>query len=153
MVVYFGADHGGFQLKEQLKQFVKDMGYEIFDAGAAALDPGDDYPQFAAAVAAKVAADPQNNRGILLCRNGAGVAIVANKFKGVRATLALSPNHAFSVRNDDDANVLALGGDFTTPEEAQKIARVFLLTPFEPAARRVRRLKEIENIENGKPPL
>lgn len=147
MVVYFGTDHGGFQLKEQLKAFVKDMGYEIFDAGALALEPTDDFPQFAAKVAEQVSADPQNAKGIVLCRNGAGVAIAANKFKGVRASLALSPDHAFSLRNDDDANVLAIGADFTNIDEAKKMVRVFLATPFDPHERRVRRLKAIEEIE------
>lgn len=149
MVVYFGADHGGFELKERLKAFVKNLGYEIADLGNTVLDPADDYPDFAAAVASKVSADPANTKGILLCRSGGGAAITANKFKGVRASLALSPDHAFSLRNDDDANVLALAGDFVLPEDAEKIARVFLVTPFENIERRVRRLKKIEKIEQN----
>lgn len=152
MVVYFGSDHGGFQLKELLKQFVKDMGYEIFDAGDTELDPADDYPKYAAAVAQKVAADPQNAKGVLLCRNGVGVAIAANKVPGVRASLALNPDHAFTIRNDDDANVITFGGDFTTAEDAQKMLRVFLMTPFDADERRVRRLKEIQQIESGNLP-
>ena len=148
MVIYFGADHGGFPLKEHLKTFVKGLGYETADMGNERLDPADDYPDFAAAVAAKISgAEPGQARGILICRNGAGVTIAANKFPGVRAALALNPDHAFDIRNDDDANVLGLAADFVTPEEAERLVRIFLEAPFEPAERRVRRLNKIKEME------
>ena len=147
MVIYFGADHGGFELKGRLMAFVKGMGYETADMGDTAPNPDDDYPDFAAKVAEKVSADPANARGILICRSGAGVDIVANKFKGVRSALATTPDQAYDGRHDDDANVLSLAADFTSPEDAERIVKVFLGTPFGGDARFERRLGKIKEIE------
>lgn len=147
MTIYFGADHRGFALKEQLKAALKSDGYSPEDVGAAALAPDDDYPDFAAAVARKVGADPMNARGIVICGSGFGVDIVANKFSGVRAVLATSPDHAYAGRHDDDANVLALAADFTDSGEALRIAKVFLSTPFAKDERYARRIGKIAKIE------
>lgn len=149
MVVYFGADHGGFELKERLKPFVKNIGYEIVDMGAATLDKNDDYPDFAAKVAAKVGADPANSRGIVFCHSGAGVDMTANKFKEVRSTLGLSADQIYDARHDDDMNVLAVAAGFTVPEDAEKMVKVFLETPFGSEERYKRRLEKIRKIENG----
>lgn len=147
MVVYFGADHGGFELKERLKIFVKDLGYEIADMGNTVLDPADDYPDFAAAVATKVAAEQGSSKGILLCRSGAGMDIAANKFDGVRSVLGVSPDQVYDARHDDDVNVLSLDSGFVQPEEAEKMVRVFMQTPFGAEERYERRLDKIKDIE------
>jgi len=125
MVVYFGADHRGFELKGRLVGFVKNLGYEIFDCGSATLDPNDDYPDVAAAVAEKIVADQENARGILICGSGAGVNIAANKFRGVRATIGFLPDQVYANRHDDDVNILALASDFTNPEDAENLVKIF----------------------------
>ncbi len=147
MILYIGADHKGFDLKETLKGFLKDKGYQIEDMGNLTRDPNDNYPDFAKAVAEKVTSNYENGRGILVCGSGVGMDIAANKFKHVRAGLALNPNHAYDARNDDDTNVLVLAADYTTPDTAKKIALTWLTTPFSHEAAHAERLRRIEGIE------
>ncbi|MEY4731723.1 MAG: hypothetical protein RL681_669 [Candidatus Parcubacteria bacterium] len=147
MLIYFGADHRGFAFKEQLKPFVQSMGYEINDLGAAAEDPEDDYPDYAIAVAREVSADPLNRKGVLICGSGAGMAIVANKFRGVRAVHPSSNDEAYAARHDDDANILVIAADFTKLELAQSIARVFFMTAFGTDERYARRIRKINDAE------
>ncbi len=148
MVIYLGADHRGFALKEGIKKKLMDEGYAVEDLGAAAAVPDDDYPDYAGAVAAKVAQAPNEQRGIVVCGSGFGVDIVANKFKGVRAALAMSPDHVYEGRHDDNVNVLALAADYVAPEDAMKMVHVFLTTPFDVKdARFARRIEKIEAIE------
>lgn len=149
MIIYIGADHRGFYLKEALKQALKSDGYEVIDLGNSEADMNDDYPDFAGAVAEKVAGTGSNVRGILICSSGIGVDVTANKFPGVRSALAMSVEHIRAGRNDDDVNVLSLASDFTKPEDAIAITRTFLATPFDGEARRVRRLEKIARIEKG----
>ncbi len=148
MIIYLGADHRGFALKESIKKMLTDEGYAVEDLGAPAMVPDDDYPDYAAAVAAKVAKGPAERRGIVACGSGFGVDVVANKFKGVRAALAMSPDHVYAGRHDDDVNVLALAAEYIAPEDALKMVHVFLSTPFdEKDARFARRLGKIGEIE------
>jgi ribose 5-phosphate isomerase B len=148
MVIYFGADHRGFKLKETLKDFLHGQGYEVADLGAATYEQGDDYPDFAAAVAKKVSAEPEGDRGILICGSGIGMDVVANKFRGVRAAVAISADQIYSARHDDNANVLSLASDFISEEDAKKIAGVFVATPFSGEERHRRRLNKISQIES-----
>jgi len=151
MTIYLGADHRGFRLKEQLKNFLKEDGYVFTDLGAAEYDGSDDYPNFAVAVAEKVSGSPEESRGIVICGSGCGVDIVANKFRGVRSALAISPDHAFMARHDDNANVLALASDFIDEASAKSIVKVFLTTPFAQLEERyARRLRKIEEIEGNR---
>jgi len=125
----------------------------MIDVGATALNPSDDYPDFARAVAEKVSAavgagTPDAARGIVICGSGFGVDIVANKFKGVRSALAMSADHIRAGRHDDGVNVLSIAADFIKPEAALAIVRTFLDTPFETTEERyTRRLKKISEIE------
>ena len=159
MIIYIGADHRGFALKQTLKEALMKEGYELTDVGAAAIDPVDDYPDFARAVAERVSAatsvaalgaGESEARGIVICGSGFGVDVAANKFKGVRSALAMSPEHIRAGRHDDDVNVLSIAADFITPEDALAIAREFLATSFDHNEERyVRRLKKIAEIEDG----
>src|SRR3989344_4226269 len=142
MLIYFGADHGGFELKERLKKLVQGMGYEIEDLGAPALDPADDYADYASVVARKVAEDPRSRRGILACYSGAGRDITANKIDSIRCILGFKPDQVYDARHDDDVNVLALASDRLTAEEAETITKVFLEPPFAPEERFVRRINK-----------
>jgi ribose 5-phosphate isomerase B len=162
MIIYIGADHRGFVFKENIAAALKGDGHEVIDVGAVALDLADDYPDFARAVAEKVAAAGVASGeatpatadavcGIVICGSGFGVDIVANKFKGVRAALAMSPEHIRVGRHDDDVNMLSIAADFIKSEDALAIARMFVATPFARAeGRYVRRLDKISEIENGR---
>lgn len=147
MVIYLGADHRGFEMKEYLRNALARRGYPVVDVGPAAYDESDDYPQIAAAVASKVGMNRETSRGILLCGSGVGVSVVANKFPNVRAVLAMTPDQAFDSRNDDDTNILCLGADYLDAATAEKIAVTWLATPFAKEPRFLRRIHEIEEIE------
>jgi len=147
MVIYIGADHRGFALKEELKKFLRSLGYEVVDLGNAAYDSGDDYPDFAYSVAKRVTGDLENSRGILICGSGVGVDIAANKFPGARSALVASPDQAYDSRNDDDVNILSLAANYLNAEAAKRIVATWLSTPFGREERFRRRLQKIEAIE------
>ncbi|OGM91120.1 hypothetical protein A2999_01110 [Candidatus Wolfebacteria bacterium RIFCSPLOWO2_01_FULL_38_11] len=149
MLIYIGADHRGFKLKESLEKYLKNQGYEIIDAGNGNLDKGDDYPDFAKLVARAISQDPINRRGILICGSGAGVDIVANKFDGVRSALATNVEQAKMSRSDDDTNILSLAAEFTNEESAKEILNVWLKTPFSGEEKHKRRLEKISEIEEN----
>jgi ribose 5-phosphate isomerase B len=156
MTIYIGADHRGFALKGSIVVALKGDGYEVIDVGAPMLDPVDDYPDFARAVAEKVAAATTLSattgvtevRGIVICGSGIGVDVVANKYKGVRSALAISADQIRVGRQDDDVNVLSLAADFIKPEDALNIVHIFLSTPFKKEERFSRRLEKIVGLEN-----
>lgn len=145
-MIYIASDHGGFELKEQLKPNLKEMGYEVFDFGANVLEKSDDYPDYALPVAEKVASD--GSFGILLCRGGQGMAILANKVKGIRAAVCWDVNGARKAREKNNANILSLPSDTLSIEQAQEIVRVFLETPFSEAKRHQRRIAKISDYES-----
>lgn len=146
-MLYIGADHRGFNLKEVLKFYLTELGFKYEDMGALELNPDDDYPDFALAVAKKVSENPEKNRGILICGSGVGVDIVANKFKGVRSALLFDIQQARMSRNDDNTNVLSLSADFIDENLAKEILKIWLETPFSYLERHARRLTKIKNIE------
>lgn len=148
MLIYIGADHRGFQLKEILKKQLSELDYKFVDVGNDHYDENDDYPDFAASVGQAINQDPLNRRGILICGSGAGVDIVANKFKSVRSVLAINLDQARASRNDDDTNILSLAADFLTEDEAKKILDIWLKTPFSGKENYQRRLKKISQIES-----
>jgi ribose 5-phosphate isomerase B len=149
MLVYIGADHRGFRLKEFLKKYLQEGGYEVKDVGNHKLDPDDDYPDYAMKVAEEVSLDPEHARGILICGSGVGVDVVANKYPNVRSALVGTPDQAVSSRRDDDTNVLSLAADFLTEREAEKITSIWLQTDFSEEERHRRRLEKIEKIEES----
>ena len=120
MQIYIASDHAGFKLKNELYDFLNSSGYVLKDIGSKEYDPADDYPDYASNLAKMVRIDPES-MGILLCRNGVGVCIVANKFDGIRAVNTTDLNIAISSRNDDDTNILCLGADYIDFEEAKVI--------------------------------
>lgn len=148
MIIYIAADHGGYWLKEQIKQDLRQKGNEVKDLGNSKFDSGDDYPDFVIPAAESVAQDPKGF-GIVIGRSGNGEAIAANKVKGVRAALCLNPEMAKKAREDNNANVLALGADFVDVSKAGKIVEVFLDTPFPEEDRHVRRLAKITSYEGS----
>ena len=145
-MIYLGADHAGFNLKEKIKQFLDKKGIQYTDLGNKKLDPDDDYPVFGHRVAKKVA---RKGKGILICGSSHGVCIVANKVKGIRAVSITTVRDAKLSRQDDDANVLCLSGWHTSEEKAKKIIETWLSTPFSTLPRHKRRVEEIKEIEHA----
>ena len=125
-----GADHGGLELKESLKAWLRERGLTIEDYGALTKDPADDYPDFAKPVAEAVASG-KAGLGLLVCTSGVGVSITANKVGGVRAALVDDPETAAQSRRHNDANVLCLSGKKTTAELGKKILEAFINAKFE----------------------
>jgi len=148
MKIYLGADHGGYKLKEKIKTWLTEWGFEFDDLGAHNLVEGDDYPDYAFPVAKKVASQP-DSFGILACRSGQGECVAANKVKGVRAAVAWSQESAQSARHDDDVNVLCLAADHVGMAEQKQIIRVFLSTPFGAEERFKRRIEKIKQFESN----
>ena len=148
MILYLGADHRGFQLKETIKEFLKEGGYTINDMGATAYDEADDFVDFAKYVAKKVEADSMS-KGILICGSGVGMDVAANKFTNIRAALAFSSDQAMASRTDDDANILVLASDFIDEENAKKIVSIWLQTPFSGEERYKRRIEKLRDLGNS----
>jgi len=145
MTIALAADHGGFELKQALKPWLESKQIEVKDFGANQLDMSDDYPDFARPAAEFIANDPEQLRGIFICKSGQGMAIVANKVPTVRAIVV--PRLA-DFSNDEAANVLALAGDRMELSEAQQIIETWLKSLAEPLAdRHQRRVMKIENVE------
>ncbi len=146
-MIYIGADHRGYELKQKLKQWLDELGYELEDLGAFEYNKDDDYPGFSKAVAEKVAIGA-DNKGILICGSGIGMAIAANKIKGIRAGTAASAKQAKASVNDEDLNVLGISADYTNEEMAKEIVKTFLETKFSGEERHVRRINKIEKAKN-----
>ncbi|MEK7464709.1 MAG: RpiB/LacA/LacB family sugar-phosphate isomerase [Patescibacteria group bacterium] len=147
MIIYIGADHRGFELKEYLKNILKIKGYEVADAGAVSPNENDDFNEFAEKVAKKVSEDYEHAKGILICGSGVGMDIIANKFPKVRSALVFNADQAYDSRNDDDVNVLSLAADHIKPEDAKNIVITWLGTPFSGEERFKRRLERIVKLE------
>ena len=141
-----GFDHGGYALRETVFATLDTDGHVPVDLGAAVLDSGDDYPDFALAVVkAMLAGDAE--RGILVCGSGAGVAVAATKVKGIRAAMAHDTYTAAQCVEHDDCNVLCLGGRVIGPALAADIIRAYLAAEFTGEDRHKRRLAKIDGIE------
>lgn len=147
MLIYLGADHRGFELKEKIKKFLMERAYPISDLSSTTLTPDDDYPEIAKKVADKVSIDFDRTRAILICGSGVGMCVVANKYPNVRASLSFSADQAYDSRKEDDANILCLASSHTNEEDALKIITAWLQTPFSEEERHRRRLRQIEKIE------
>lgn len=143
--IYIGSDHGGFRLKEQLKKYFDQKHLSYVDVGPSRYTPTDDYPDVSRRLAMAVAKN--RGLGILICRNGIGVSIVANKIKGIRAVSTTEASIAKTARADDDTNVLCLGQDFTSLAQAKKVITIWLKTPFSGSARHRRRLRKVAALE------
>lgn len=144
-MLYIGADHRGFELKENLKSYLASSGEEMEDLGNTNYDPDDDFNDPALAVARKVA--ETGGRGVLLCGSGVGMDIVANKVTGVRAGLGFDAEQVRLARSHDDINVLVLAADYLDESQAKELVDAFLKTEFSGKERYRRRLEKINQQE------
>ena len=161
MKIFIGADHAGFELKQKLIPFLRELEHEVEDKGAFEFNTGDDYPDFITPVAREVASDPERSRGIIIGGSGQGEAMEANRFKGIRAAVY----YGFCVpqsdmesgkrsdleivrlsREHNNSNVLSLGARFLSEEEAKSAVKLWLETPFSEDERHVRRLLKIDKL-------
>ena len=146
--VGIAADHGGFELKTELSESLRAAGYEVEDFGAYQFDGGDDYPDFIIPLARAVAA-AQVQRAVALCGSGVGASVAANKIPGVRAGLIHDVFSAHQGVEDDDMNVLCLGGKVIGSGLALELVETFLHACFSGAARHERRLAKVHALETG----
>ena len=143
MKIGIAADHGGFELKEIIHSFLISLGYEVKDFGAFELDKEDDYPDFVMPLARAVAGN-EMERGIAICGSGVGASVAANKVTGVRAALINDHFSAHQGVEDDDLNMLCLGGRVTGFMAAQELVQSFLNATFTGEERHMRRLKKVD---------
>ena len=144
-MIAIGSDHGGYKLKEEIKKYFDEKGIEYRDFGTDS-EERTDYPIYAKKVAQAVQSK-ECEGGILLCRSGYGMTVVANKFKGIRAASISNEGAAKFAKADDDINVITLGGDYLTINEAICIIRNWLATEFK-GGRYAERLEMINDIES-----
>jgi ribose 5-phosphate isomerase B len=145
MNYFIASDHAGFELKTKLIDKFKNLS----DVGPQEFIMEDDYPDYVYLLIKNLKKNLENNRGILICKNGAGVCIAANKFKKIRAGLGLSSNHVSSMISDDNINILCLGSDYLKEEEIFKMVEIFQNEKFQPQNRHLRRLNKLSIIENS----
>lgn len=141
-MIALGCDHGGYALKEKIKEYLKEQRMEFKDFGCYSRDSVD-YPEFAKDVA-KAVQSGEYKRGILICSTGIGISIAANRFKGIRAAVCTETYSAKMTRLHNDANILCLGGMITGENMAYEIIDTFLTTPFSKEEKHSRRISTIE---------
>jgi ribose 5-phosphate isomerase B len=146
MKIGIAADHGGFELKQIIHAYLLSLNYEITDFGSYQKDDQDDYPDYIVPLS-KAVAEKQVERGIAICGSGVGATIVANKVAGVRACLINDHFSAHQGVEDDDMNLLCLGGRITGVAVAKELVKVFLESEFSGGEKYVRRLNKITALE------
>jgi len=148
--IHIGADHAGFEYKEELKGYLEKQDYEVVDHGAPEMDPEDDYPDYILPVAIAVH-EEQDSVGIILGGSGQGEAIVANRVPGIRAAVFYGPTGDESIvvlsRQHNDSNILSLGTRFISLEEAKEAVDLWLETSFSGDERHIRRIVKIDNLD------
>ena len=144
-MIAIGSDHGGYELKEEIKKYLEEKEIEYIDCGTFNKESVD-YPEIAKAVALEIQ-NKECDKGILICRSGIGMSIVGNKFKEIRCAKCNDEEEAKYSKMHNDANVLALGADYMDTSKAIRIVRMWIATEFE-GGRHAERIKLIDEIEN-----
>ena len=146
MRIAIGADHAGYIMKSQLTELLKSLGHDVVDVGAHTPDPSDDYPDFAKALAERVATQ-QADRGVLVCGSGVGASVAANKVRGIRASMCHDTYSAHQGVEHDDMNVLCLGARIVGEELANELVSSFVSARFSGEERHQRRLNKVLAME------
>ncbi len=149
MKIFLGTDHQGFHLKEKVFAYLVKHGYDVEDVGDSELDPADDFPEFAQLAVTRLLGETDDARAILLCGGGQGMAMAANRFRGIRASVIWDAYEAKMTRNDNDSNVLCLPARiFDEQDEAvwQGVVETWLNTPFAGAVRYKRRNAQLDEM-------
>jgi ribose 5-phosphate isomerase B len=146
-MIYIAADHRGVGLKGKIEEWLKGREYEFEDLGAYEYNAWDDYVDYAIDTAQKVAANPENNRGILICGSGVGMCVAANKEMNVRCGVGFSPDQVNQARKDDNINILSIASDSIEESEAITLVEMFLETDFVKSESYLRRVEKISRYE------
>lgn len=146
MRIGIATDHAGFGLKEELVAYLREAGHEIVDVGAYSLSPGDDYPDFVTPLARSVVSG-NVERGVAVCGSGVGASVCANKISGVRAGLVHDHFSARQGVEDDDMNIMCMGGGVVGVAVARDLIDTFLAARFSGAERHIRRLRKVTSLE------
>ncbi|MEK7669100.1 MAG: RpiB/LacA/LacB family sugar-phosphate isomerase [Patescibacteria group bacterium] len=148
MKIYFASDHAGFEMKNTLIEYVKELGYETEDCGVYKLNLDDDYPEFVKKAAQAVSEATDGSRAIVLGGSGQGEAIVANRFQNIKAAVYYGGNLKIIKlsREHNDANILSLGARFLSLDEAKEAVKLWMETAFSNEERHIRRISKIENL-------
>jgi len=145
--IYIASDHGGYQLKKRIVRYIEnELMREVEDLGPQEYVETDDYPDYTIPLAKKVA--DEDARGIVICKNGIGVCITANKIKNIRAGIGYNMMAAETMMQDDNTNVLCLAAKGLTEDHALSVVKIWLDTPFSGAERHIRRLEKIHALES-----
>lgn len=144
MTIFIGADHGGFELKNRLIEYLQEKNIRVEDMGNYSFDMEDDYPDFAQKVAEAVLQRPDDFLGIVICRSGVGVTIATNRYKGIRTALGFEPQQVKHARENDHINVLALAADFTDFDAATKLIDAFLSSRPKTEEKYQRRISKLD---------
>lgn len=149
MKIFVGADHNGYQSKGKIIEFLQEAGYEVVDVGNDVYDPADDFPVFANRAVKNVLNSNGSDRAILICGGGQGMAMAANRHKGIRASVIWDSEEARLTRNDNDSNVLALPARIaqSNPEVTQQIITTWLEGTFAAEDRYIRRNKMLDSVD------
>lgn len=145
MTIFIGADHGGFDLKNKLIEYIQNKNIRVADMGNYQLDPLDDYPDYAKKVAEAVLQKPEESLGIVICRSGVGVCIGTNRNKGIRCALGFNEEQVKHARENDHMNVLALASDFIDFDAAIKLIDTFLSATPKTEEKYLRRIQKLDN--------
>ena len=146
MTIFIAADHRGFELKNQLIEYLHEKNIRIEDLGNYQYEATDDYPDFAKKVAQAVLQKPDEFLGIVICGSGVGVCIAVNRFKGIRCGLGFDPDQVKHIKENDHINVLALASDYTNEETAQKLVDAFLSAQPRKEEKYLRRIRKLDGI-------
>lgn len=149
MKIYLGADHQGFNMKHDVFAYLIKHGYDVEDVGDESLDPQDDFTEFAQAAALRVlGSDDTDPRAVLICGGGQGMAMAANRFRGIRASVIWDAYEAKMTRNDNNSNVLCLPARILQEDESawEGIIETWLSTPFASAPRYERRNQQLDEL-------
>lgn len=146
-MIYIGSDHGGYDLKNKIKEYLKQGGNKVVDIGVFQIKEPADYPDIAHEVAEKVR-ENEDSCGILVCGTGVGMCMAANKVKGIRAAVCESEQTVEMSRKHNDSNMLCLGGRILQDDKALRMVDIFLNTEFEKEERHIRRVGKIEPQQN-----
>jgi len=145
MTIFIGADHRGFEFKDQIIEYLQSKNIRTEDLGNYEYDPADDNPIYAQKVAQAVLQNPDEHLGIVICGSGVGVSIAANRFKGIYCGVGLNPDQIKSIREHDHINMLALAADYQSFEEVKKMIDIFIETQKNQQKKYVKRLKIMDN--------
>ncbi len=148
MRIFLATDHAGFELKEKVKHWLKERGYDVHDEGAFQFNSDDDYPDFVKVAARQVSANPLEDKAIIFGGSGQGEAIIANRYRGVRAVVYYDNNPEIVTlsRQHNDANILSLGARFISESDAIEAIQIWLETEFSSDPRHQRRLDKIDDL-------